>query len=270
MSNRVEGKVAFITGAARGMGRSHAVRLAEEGADIIAVDICEDVAAAPYPMATEEDLAQTVKEVEAHGRRIVARKADVRDPAALASAVTDGVAEFGRLDIVVANAGFATVQAWDEVSSEVWQTILDVNLTGSWNTVTAALPHIIEGGAGGSVILISSSSGLKGHPFLTPYVASKFGIVGIANSLANELGRHSIRVNSVHPAGVNTSLLAGLGNMDRLIALDPSVGSMFVNTLPVDLVEAQDISNAVLYLASDEARYVTGTQFTVDAGTTNR
>lgn len=268
--SRVEGKVAFVTGAARGMGRSHAMRLAEEGADIIAVDICADIDAAPYAMATADDLAQTVKGVEALGQRIVARQADVRDPAGLAKAVADGVAELGRLDIVVANAGFGTVQTWDAVTPEVWQTIMDVNLTGCWNTVTAALPHVIEGGRGGSLILISSSSGIKGHPFLTPYVASKFAIVGIAKSLANELGRHLIRVNSVHPAGVDTPLLRGLGDIDALIALDPEVGSMFVNTLPVALVDAQDVSNAVLYLASDESRYVTGTQFKVDAGTTNR
>lgn len=270
MSNRVESKVAFVTGAARGLGRSHAVRLAAEGADIIAVDICADIEAAPYAMATEEDLAQTVKEVEALGRRIVARRADVRDHAALASAAADGVAELGRLDIVVANAGFGTVQTWDAVTPEVWQTLLDVNLTGCWNTVTATLPHVIEGGRGGSLILISSSSGIKGHPFLAPYAASKFGVVGIAKSLANELGRHSIRVNSVHPAGVDTPLLTGLGDMDALIALDPDVGSMFMNTLPVAVIEALDVSHAVVYLASDESRYVTGTQFKVDAGTTNR
>lgn len=252
------------------MGRNHAIRLAEEGADIIAVDICADIDAAPYAMATAEDLAQTVKDIEALGRQVVARQADVRDAAALARAVGDGVDGLGRLDIVVANAGFGTVQPWDAVTPEVWQTILDVNLTGTWNTVTAALPHVIAGGAGGSLVLISSSSGIKGHPFLTPYVASKFGIVGIAKSLANELGRHHVRVNSVHPAGVDTPLLRGLGDMDALIELDPDVGSMFANTLPVPLVEAYDVSNAVVYLASDESRYVTGTQFKVDAGTTNR
>ncbi|ANQ75618.1 mycofactocin-coupled SDR family oxidoreductase [Rhodococcus sp. 008] len=269
MTGKLAGKVAFITGAARGQGRSHAVRLAEEGADIIAIDACVDYATVTTEMASEEDLAQTVKEVEALDRRIVSRVADVRDPAALTAAVNEGVAELGRLDIVCANAGICTVQTWDQVTPELWQDTLDVNLTGVWNTVVAAIPHLITAGSG-SVIITSSTGGIKGQPFLTPYIAAKHGVVGIMKSLANELAQQNIRVNTVHPTGVNTPLLSGLGGMDELIGLDPTTAGIFVNTLPIELVEPRDISNAVLFLASDEARYVTGLQMTVDAGCTNR
>ncbi|MCW2523518.1 MAG: short-chain dehydrogenase/reductase [Frankiales bacterium] len=269
MTGRVEGKVAFVTGAGRGQGRSHAIRLAEEGADIIAVDVLEDYASVGYGMSTEADLDQTVKQIEALDRRVVARKADVRDPAALKAALDDGVAELGRLDIVCANAGICTVQAWDEVSPQVWQDTLDTNLTGVWNTMVAAAPHLIASG-GGSIICTSSTAGIKGLPFLAPYVAAKHGVVGIARSMANELAKHKIRVNTVHPTGVDTPMLAGLGGLDPLISREPELGSIFVNTFPIEVVEARDISNAVLFLASDEARYVTGLEFTVDAGNTIR
>jgi SDR family mycofactocin-dependent oxidoreductase len=266
---RVEGKVAFITGAARGQGRSHAVRLAEEGADIIAVDICAQLDTVPYPMATPEDLAQTVKEVEALDRRIVALPADVRDAAALREAVERGVAELGRLDIVCANAGICTIQAWDEVTPAAWQDTLDTNLTGVWNSMVVAIPHLIAAG-GGSIIATSSTAGIKGLPFLAPYVAAKHGVVGIARSLANELAKHHIRVNTVHPTGVDTPMGSGLGGLETLLGRDPNLGPIFMNTLPVEIVDPRDISNAVLFLASDEARYVTGLEFTVDAGNTIR
>lgn len=266
---RVEGKVAFITGAARGQGRSHAVRLAQEGADIIAVDICHDVDSVGYGLATEADLAETVKAVEALDRRIVAQPADVRDPAALAAAVEAGVAELGRLDIVSANAGICTVQTWDEVTPQVWQDTLDINLTGVWNTCVATIPHLVAAG-GGSIVVTSSTAGLKGLPFLGPYVAAKHGVVGITNSLANELAKHSIRVNSVHPTGVDTPMVAGLGGLEPILGKDPLLGPVFMNSLPVEITDPVDISNAVLWLASDEARYVTGLQLTVDAGNTNR
>jgi SDR family mycofactocin-dependent oxidoreductase len=269
MAGRVAGKVAFITGAARGQGRSHAIRLAEEGADIIAVDICEDIASAGYGLATEADLAETVKAVEALDRRIVARKADVRDAAALKAAVDEGVAELGKLDIVSANAGICTVQTWDEVTPAVWQDTLDTNLTGVWNTMVVATPHLIANG-GGSIICTSSTAGIKGLPFLAPYVAAKHGVVGIARSMANELAQHKIRVNTVHPTGVQTPMVAGLGGLDAILGKDPQLGPIFMNTFPVEIVEPVDISNAVLFLASDEARYVTGLEFTVDAGNTIR
>jgi SDR family mycofactocin-dependent oxidoreductase len=269
MTGRVAGKVAFITGAARGQGRSHAIRLAEEGADIIAVDICRDYDDVPYPLATEADLAETVKAVEALDRLIVATKADVRDAAALAAAVDDGVAQLGRLDVVCANAGICTVQAWDEVSPQVWQDTLDTNLTGVWNTIVVSVPHLIAAG-GGSVICTSSTAGIKGLPYLAPYVAAKHGVVGIARTMANELSSHKIRVNTVHPTGVDTPMGNGLGGLEALINRDPNLGPIYMNALPVESVDARDISNAVLFLASDEARYVTGLEFTVDAGNTIR
>jgi SDR family mycofactocin-dependent oxidoreductase len=269
VTGRVAGKVAFVTGAGRGQGRSHAIRLAEEGADIIAVDILEDYATVGYGMSTESDLAETAKAVEALDRRIVTAKADVRDAAALKAAVDEGVAQLGKLDIVCANAGICTVQAWDEVTPQVWQDTLDTNLTGVWNTMVVAAPHLIANG-GGSIICTSSTAGIKGLPFLAPYVAAKHGVVGIARSLANELARHHIRVNTVHPTGVETPMLQGLGGLDPLITRDPNLGGIFVNTYPIEMVQPRDISNAVLFLASDEAQYVTGLEFTVDAGNTIR
>ena len=214
MAGRVAGKVAFITGAARGQGRSHAIRLAEEGADIIAVDICEDIASVGYGLATEADLADTVKAVEALDRRIFARKADVRDQPALKAAVDAGVAELGKLDIVSANAGICTVQAWDDVTPAVWQDTIDTNLTGVWNTLVVSIPHLLANG-GGSIIATSSTAGIKGLPFLGPYAAAKHGVVGICRSLANELADKSIRINTVHPTGVDTPMVAGLGGLDR-------------------------------------------------------
>jgi SDR family mycofactocin-dependent oxidoreductase len=269
MAGRVAGKVAFITGAARGQGRSHAIRLAQEGADIIAVDLCGQMATVPYPMSTPEDLAETVKAVEALDRRIVASQADVRDAAALRAAVDDGVAQLGRLDIVSANAGICTIQTWDEVTPAVWQDTLDTNLTGVWNTMVVSVPHLIAAG-GGSIICTSSTAGIKGLPYLAPYVAAKHGVVGIARTMANELAAHKIRVNTVHPTGVDTPMGTGLGGLEALINRDPNLGPIYMNTLPVEIVDPRDISNAVLFLASDEARYVTGLEFTIDAGNTIR
>ncbi|MBA3250340.1 MAG: mycofactocin-coupled SDR family oxidoreductase [Geodermatophilaceae bacterium] len=267
--DRVRGKVAFITGAARGQGRSHAVRLAEEGADIIAVDTYTDYETVSYPMSTADDMAETVSQVEALDRRIVAAEADVRDPAALKAAVDDGVAQLGRLDIVCANAGICTVQPWDETTPQIWQDTIDTNLTGVWNTCVAAIPHLRESG-GGSIIITSSTAGIKGLPWLAPYVAAKHGVVGIARSLANELASERIRVNTVHPTGVDTPMVAGLGGVTQFIERSPELGPMFMNTYPVEIVDAVDISNAVLFLASEESRYVTGLMMTVDAGNTIR
>jgi SDR family mycofactocin-dependent oxidoreductase len=269
MAGRVEAKVAFVTGAGRGQGRSHAIRLAEEGADIIAVDVLEDYATVGYGMASQADLDETVRAVEALDRRIIATKADVRDRDALRTAIDQGVAELGRLDVVVANAGICTVQTWDEVTPEVWQDTLDTNLTGVWNSMVLAVPHLIAAG-GGSIVATSSTAGIKGLPYLAPYVAAKHGVVGICRSLANELASHHIRVNTVHPTGVDTPMAAGLGGLDGLIGRDPNLGPIFMNTYPVESVDPRDISNAVLFLASDESRYVTGLEFTVDAGNTIR
>jgi SDR family mycofactocin-dependent oxidoreductase len=267
MAGRVEGKVALITGAARGQGRSHAVRLAAEGANIIAVDICAPIPNVAYPPATPEDLEMTVKEVEAAGRRIVSAQVDTRDQAALRNAVDDGVAQLGRLNVIVANAGICIMSSWADVTPEIWRDTIDINLTGTWNTVMAGAPHLIRAGSG-SVILISSAAGLKGLPFLTPYVASKHGITGLARAFAHELAEHNIRVNSVHPTGVNTPMGTGMADMTNLVAEHPRLGGMLTNSLPVELTEPSDISSAVLFLASDESRYVTALAMTVDAGNT--
>jgi len=264
------GRVAFITGAARGQGRSHAVALARAGADIIATDCCQQLASVPYPMSTPADLAETAALVEEAGGRCATAKADVRSAGELDKAVAAGLEQFGRLDIVVANAGICTWQTWDETAMDVWQDTLDINLTGVWNTLVVGAPHLIRAG-GGSMIATSSTAGLKGLPFLGPYVAAKHGVVGIANALANELARHSIRVNTIHPTGVNTPLVtASLGNLDPMLEQNPDLGPLFMNALPVQILEPREISNAVLFLASDESAYVTGVQLSVDAGSTNR
>ena len=268
-TGRVSGKVALVTGAARGQGRSHALRLAAEGADVIAVDICDQVADIEYATATADDLALTAKLVDELGARVVTHAVDVRDAGGLANAVADGVARLGRLDIAVANAGVCSIQRWDDVTPQLWDTVIGINLTGVWNTCVASIPHLVEAG-GGSMILVSSVAGLKGQPFLTPYVASKHGMVGIMRSLANELASKHIRVNSLHPTGVDTPMLNGMVGLTGLIDASPDVGSVFLNSLPVDLVRAEDVSNAVLFLASDEARYVTGLTMTVDAGSSAR
>jgi (+)-trans-carveol dehydrogenase len=274
MAGRVAGKVAFITGAARGQGRSHALRLAQEGADIIAVDLCGQIGTVPYPMATEADLAETVKEVEALDRRIVATQADVRDYGAVKAALDDGVAQFGRLDIVSANAGifgFSTLENMDETT---WQDMIDVNLTGVWHAAKASIPHLRAAG-GGSIILTSSTAGLKAIPNTGHYNAAKHGVVGLMRTLANELAADRIRVNSVHPTAVDTDMIQNAATYELFAAdlpeaertrdvLAPRFGQL--NLLPIPWVEAVDVSNAVLWLASDEARYVTGVTLPIDAG----
>jgi len=273
MPGRVQGKVAFITGAARGQGRSHAIRLAEEGADIIAVDIAGPVkSVTAYPPATEDDLAETVRQVEALDRRIVARKADVRDSGALRDALAAGIAQLGRLDIVVANAGVYQISPALELGDAEWQETIDINLTGVWNTVKAALPHLMAAG-GGSIVLTSSVLGLKGQPLSIHYNTAKHGMVGIMRTVANEFAQHRIRVNSIHPTLVNTVMIQneqvwGLFEPDNPHPTRESAAPAFqtVNALPVPWVEPVDISNAVLFLASDEARYITGVTLPVDAG----
>jgi len=275
VSGRMEGKVAFITGAARGQGRSHAVRLAEEGADIIAVDICADIDTVTpyYRLATAEELAETVRAVEALDRRIVARRADVRDLDALQAAFDEGVAELGRVDTVVANAGIATYgRAW-ELTAEQWRDMIDVNLTGVFHTAKVAIPTMIDAGRGGSILFTSSIGGLKGVQHVAHYVTAKHGIVGLMRTLANELAPYSIRVNTIHPTNVDTIMIQNPGTWGMFSPGDPEPtvekampGFMSLNALPVPWVEPRDISNAVLFLASDEARYVTGVTFPVDAG----
>jgi SDR family mycofactocin-dependent oxidoreductase len=271
---RLEGKVAFITGAARGQGRSHAIRLAEEGADIIAVDACTQLETVTIPLATPEDLAETVAQVEKLDRRIIATQADVRDLAALKAAVDDGVSQLGRLDIVVANAGIGSSGApIAEMTEKVWQETIDVNQTGVWLTAKVAIPHLIAGGRGGSIVLTSSVGGLRPHPNIGHYVAAKHAVVGIMRTLAVELGEHGIRVNSIHPTQVATPLLLNdwtykmfRPDLENPTKEDFAPLSQMAHVLPTPWVEAVDISNAILFLSSDEGRYITGVTLPVDAG----
>jgi (+)-trans-carveol dehydrogenase len=276
MTGRVEGKVAFITGAARGQGRAHAVRLAQEGADIIAIDICKPIAGFLMPPSTPEDLAKTADLVKGHNRRIVTAEIDVRDYQALKAAVDSAVQQLGRLDVIVANAGISHAgDTLDKTSEPDWQDMIDVNLAGVWKTVKAGVPHILAGGRGGSIVLTSSVSGLKAYtfPHLGHYVAAKHGVVGLMRTFAVELGQHMIRVNSVHPTHVNTPMVMNEGayKMVRPDLENPGpddVAPFFqmFHTLPIPWVEPEDISNAVLFFASDESRYITGVTLPIDAG----
>jgi (+)-trans-carveol dehydrogenase len=273
MTGRVEGKVAFITGAARGQGRSHAITLAREGADIIAVDIDGQIDSVPYPMATPEDMQRTVKEVEALDRRIVATKADVRDYDALKQALDDGVDQLGRLDIVSANSGIVSYGPLADLPEQTWQDVIDTDLTGVWHATKAATPHLRAGGRGGSMILTSSDAGLKPFQNAGHYTAAKHGVIGLMKTLAVELAADGIRVNAIAPTQVDTPMLMNPASF-RLFAPDaenPTADdlappSQALNALPIPWVEPLDISNAVLFLASDEARYITGVVLPVDAG----
>ena len=274
MTGRVEGKVAFITGAARGQGRAHAVRMAQEGADIIAVDICKQIDSVAIPLATPEDLAETADLVKGHNRRIYTAEVDTRDFDALKAAVDAGVEQFGRLDIIVANAGIGNGGATlDKTSEGDWTDMIDVNLGGVWKTVKAGVPHILAGGRGGSIILTSSVGGLKAYPHTGHYVAAKHGVVGLMRTFAVELGAQNIRVNSVHPTNVNTPLFMNDGTM-KLFRTDLEnpgpddmkvVGQM-MHTLPIGWVEPEDIANAVLFLAGRDSTWITGQCLSVDGG----
>lgn len=267
----LEGKVAFITGAARGQGRSHAVRLAQEGADIIAIDICAQVETVGYPMATPEDLAQTAQAVEALDRRIVAEVADVRDRVALQAAFDRGVAELGDVQIVSANAGIAPMSLTP--GEQDWFDVIDINLTGVYHTVEVAKPSMIAHGKGGSIVLTSSTAGIAGIGGESSgglgYTAAKHGVVGLMRSYANQLAKHSIRVNTIHPTGVSTPMIMN-DVMQELLQSDPQMGQATQNALPVDMIEAVDLSNAIVFLSSDAGRYITGVTLPVDAGFLNK
>ncbi|MCZ4077168.1 mycofactocin-coupled SDR family oxidoreductase [Rhodococcus sp. H36-A4] len=265
---RFEGKVAFITGAARGQGRAEAIRLASEGADIIAVDICGEFESTFYDGSTAENLQETVAAVEALDRRIVATQADTRDFAALSAALNDGVAQLGRLDVVIANAGICAAGMSWEITPEQWKETIDVNLTGTFFAAKAAIPILLDQGTGGSIVMTSSVAGLKGLPFLAHYTASKHGIVGLCRTMANELGQFGIRVNTIHPHGVATGMQPG--DMMALIEKYPSLGPIFMGSLPDPISEPEDIAAAVAWLASDEARHVTGIQLPLDLGVLTR
>ncbi len=270
---RLDGKVAFVTGAARGQGRSHALRLAEEGANIVALDLCEQIESVPYEMSNEEDLNETVRQVEDLDQRIVARKADVRDLAQ----VEEGISEFGRIDIVCANAGIFTLGPAHELSRSDWDDVIGTNLTGVWKTCRAVIPHMIERGEGGSIIITSSTAGIKGYANTAHYTASKHAVVGLARSMANELAPYMIRVNTVHPTSVETPMIQNemtyamfRPDLEHPTRDDAREAFQALNALPIPWVEARDISNAVLWLASNEARYVTGIMVPVDAGMTQK
>lgn len=273
---RLDGKVAFVTGAARGQGRSHALRMAQEGADIIAIDIEDQIDTVPYAMGTAADMAETVKQVEALDRRIVASKADVRDFDQVKKALDDGVAQLGKLDIVSANAGIFSFGTMEELTEQEFDDMLAVNLKGVWHAAKAAIPHL-RANKGGSMILTSSTAGILAIPNIGHYVAAKHGVVGLMKTLALELAPDWIRVNSVHPTSVNTDMIQNAATY-ALFAPDLPVKErtaevlaprfQTMNVLPIPWVEPVDISNAVLWLASDESRYVTGLQLKVDAGQT--
>ena len=270
---RVSGKVAFITGAARGQGRSHALRLAEEGADIIACDLTSQVGTVPYPMSTPDDLAETVRLIEKLDRRVVARQVDVRDQAGLDAVVADGLTEFGHIDIVLGNAGIMSLAPTWKITDEEWNDMIDINLTGVWRTCKAAIPSMIEAGRGGSIILTSSTAGINGFGNLAHYVAAKHGVVGLMKTLANELAQYNIRVNTLHPTNVATGMVLNeptyklfAPDIEHPTQEDATPAYTAMNLLPIPWVQPLDISNAVLFLCSDEARYITGVQLPIDAG----
>lgn len=273
----LEGKVAFISGGARGQGRAHAVRLAREGADIITFDIAAQIDSVPYPLATKDDLDETVRQVEALGRKAVARQADVRDQAAVEAVFAEGIGELGRVDIVMANAGIMPVVGPTSTKVSAWHDAIDIMLTGVVYTLEAAVPTLIEQNEGGSIVITSSVAGLKGTARslrtntygLLGYTAAKHGVIGVMRSYANALAGYNIRVNTLHPTGANTPMVANdafLGSADQF----PELFEAMSNALPVQLIEAEDVANAAAWLVSDEARYVTGVSLPVDAGASVR
>jgi SDR family mycofactocin-dependent oxidoreductase len=273
MAQSLAGRVAFISGVARGQGRAEAVRLAREGVDIIGFDICADIASMDYPNATPADLAETVRLVEAEDRRIVARQGDVRDFAGVKAVFEEGLAELGRVDMILANAGI--IRLGDEVDPLTeWQDVIDVNLTGVFHTVRAALPSLIEGGRGGSIVITSSSAGLKGtgsdRASHQAYASAKRGLVGFMQVLANDLAPHWIRVNTIHPTGVASGMTMNEA-MARIAAeADGNTLAAMQNALPIEILQPEDIANSVAWLVSDEAKFVTGITLPLDAGFTVR
>ncbi|MCW0214622.1 MAG: mycofactocin-coupled SDR family oxidoreductase [Pseudonocardia sp.] len=272
---RMDGKVALVTGAARGQGRSHALRLAEEGAEIIAVDLCAQIDTVPYGMSRPEDLVETAKLIEELDRRVLTREADVREQSALDSAVADGLSEFGHIDVVCANAGiFSYAPSW-EMTEKMWDDMLAVNVTGVWKTLKAALPSMIERGQGGSLVLTSSTAGLRGFGNMVHYTAAKHGVVGVMRTMVQEVSQYDIRCNTVHPTAVDTDMIQNKpmyelflpdAKPEELTRENYAAAFGSLHTMPHPWVEARDISNAVLWLASDESRYVTGQTIAVDLG----
>jgi (+)-trans-carveol dehydrogenase len=271
--NDLKGKVAFVTGAARGQGRNHAIRLAESGAGIIAVDINGPVETVPYEGSTPDDFARTLELIEEHGGKVVGRQADVRDLEKLRAVVEEGVAELGGLDIVIANAGIASTGSVRDLSEEYWRTTIDINLTGVWNTVSASLPHLT---AGGNIVLVGSVASFVGIPNVVHYSTAKHGLIGMMRTLAAELGPENIRVNTVCPTNVDTDMILNphlmrlfmpeVESPTREDAEQEGSAHRALNAIPVPWIEADDVSNAILFLVSDNARYITGVALPVDAG----
>jgi SDR family mycofactocin-dependent oxidoreductase len=278
MAGTLEGRVAFVTGAARGQGRAHAVRLAGEGADVVAIDVCGPISdTITYPAATSEDLAETVRQVEATGRKVLAREVDIRDLGAQQQVVADAVEQFGRLDIVVANAGVLSWGRMFEMSEEQWDSVIDVNLNGTWRTIRATVPAMIEAGNGGSIIVVSSSAGLKATPGNSHYAASKHGLVAITNSLALEVGEYGIRVNSIHPYSIDTPMVEPEAMMEIFGKFPTFIHSF--SPMPYhpvnhqgkkglqEFMTAEEVSDVVAWLAGDGSRTISGSQIAVDRGT---
>jgi SDR family mycofactocin-dependent oxidoreductase len=274
---RFDGRVAFISGAARGQGRSHAIRMAEEGANIVAFDICDQMSSVEYAMSTPEDLEETVQLVEKTGQRIVARRVDVRDAAAVQSVHDEGIESFGRVDFVLANAGIMPTKGPLSEAFEAYYQTIDVCLNGVFHTIEAAVPKMIERGEGGSIVITSSTAGLKGltvsrfigTPGMMAYHAAKHGVVGLMRCYANALAPHNIRCNTVHPTGVDTPMVKN-EVFSKFVEEHPELIPNFTNPLPLELLDPGDVSNMVLFLCSEEGRYITGSTATVDAGICNK
>jgi SDR family mycofactocin-dependent oxidoreductase len=269
----LDGKVAFISGIARGQGRSHALRLASEGADIIGIDICHDIDTMDYPNANPAELAETTKLIEQLNRRVITSETDVRDFNAVRQAVDSGVAELGRLDIVLSNAGIVRLHADTDDPAQLWQDIVSTNMTGGFHVINATVPHLIAGGRGGVVILTGSTAGVR--PVANPgvgalaYTASKWGLVGICKQLAATLAEHSIRVNIVHPTGVASGMTMNAAMAElaaQAMAGDGAGLSAMQNAMPVQILQPEDISDAIAFLVSDQAKWITGVSLPVDAG----
>ena len=263
---KLDGKVALITGAARGQGRAHAVTMAGEGADIAALDICRDLSYPRYSLATPDDLTETVRLVQALGRQALAIEADVRSSGAMEVAVAQTIARFGHIDILVCNAGIADMALTWDITEEWWDIMLDVNVKGVWLAIKYTVPHMIARNRGGRILITSSVAGMRGEPGMAHYSASKWAVIGLAKSLAQELSAYSITLNTLHPTAVNTDIIKGMAKAANMEVEDLIDFIYTGHALPVKLIEAADVASAALWLASDDARYVTGHTLKIDAG----
>ncbi len=263
---KLEGKVALITGAGRGQGRAHAITMAGEGADIAALDICHDLPYPRYGLATGSDLHETVRQVEALGRGVIALEADVRSAREMEGAVATTLNRFGHIDILICNAGIADMALTWDITEEWWDIMIDVNLKGVWLAIKYTVPGMIARNEGGRILITSSVAGLRGEPGMAHYCASKWGVVGLAKTLAHELSAYGITVNTLHPTAVNTAIISGMAKAAGMETEDLVEFIHAGHALPVKLIEAADVASAALWLASDEARYVTGHTLKVDAG----